>query len=317
MKLERNKIRAQDTVIVIDTANLVFRLAYSFKGTMIQIDNGIFVNSGVIYQVVNTIIQLYEKFNPIGIVFVFEGDKKNNPRYDNPEYKSKRPSRKTLDITSELVLIKELIQYLGIVCLVPERGEADDGIATAVSLLRAHYRLLILSNDHDMQALLSKRVSIIKSKFELFTKQDFEKKYGFHPKHLSLLLAVAGDASDNLPGIKGIGEKKGASIFLDILEQNKEPTPKRIAIQLRLAYKKYDEMYTDKEITKIIKRYYKVTKLHTDWGTKTFVKKINIELLTWTFMKMKMKRFLAIMPQIKSMILSFYQKQKSLVRYLR
>jgi len=316
------KPKQPGTVIVVDLANLAFRFAFHFKGTMIKLDKNTFVSSGIIYQIINTMFNLHSQYKQLSTILVFEGDKKNNPRYKHPRYKANRPSSKTIDITSELMLIKEIAKLLGILCITPLKGEADDGIAHVASALRLNtkHKVLVLSNDHDMQVLLrKKRVEILKKENKHYTYDDFYTNYGFHPKYFSLLLTIAGDSSDNLLGVRGIGEKKGTQIFKQILEKQLPITPTTIAKQIRKSYTRYKESHSVQELVQIIQDHYRITKLYREWPIQIQAT-ANINNFKWLksiFEHLRMRQFIKIFPKIIKNVEWYNSHERSIITAIR
>ena len=168
-----------------------------------------------------------------------------------------------------------------------------------------------------MQVLLRKNVRILKPRFEFRTKQSFINEYNFPPKYLSLMLAVAGDASDNLAGVYGIGEKKAAPIIAELLQNGTKPTIKFIAKALFNKYKSLQNKHTIKDLIKIITRYYTLTKLHPEWGIDIRTKESDNKLLCSMLKSLKMKQFLHDFSQLNLMMTQLFKNQSSIIAYLR
>lgn len=299
------KFKQKKNIILIDTANLVFRAAHSFKGISIRINQDTFISTGIIYFIINQIIELHNMFKPDGIIFVFEGDKNNNPRYKHPEYKRKRPTSKTIDITSEMLFLRAILPLMGVIIATPQTGEADDGIAYLAKQLSITHNIIIVSNDHDLQALLNPRVKLFK-KNNLFTNIDFQNINGYPPNLFSLVLAVAGDASDNLPGIHGIGEKKCSIIIKKIIEQGHIPTPKLIAKEIK-TYKQYI-LTPIEEIINRIKQYYVVTKLHPEWIATIKIDSLNEDVIQNMLQHLQMKQLIKNYNILQKIMLQLVKK---------
>jgi len=221
----KDKLNPKDVkrnIIIIDAANLIYRFASTFTGATLQYDKNTTFNSGIIYNVIKLLIKLYNKYPLAEIIMVFEGHKKNNPRYKvSASYKKRRVNRKSIDIINEMKLIRQLFNMMGGICVIPQKGEADDGIANIVSRLTRHnYKIRIISNDHDMSTLLKykdvtilKKVSSIDDHMEKYTQKKFLYQYDFHPVLYSMYLALCGDSTDSISGIKRIGKIKATKII--------------------------------------------------------------------------------------------------------
>jgi len=265
------RIRKQ-TIALIDSANLAFRFAHSFKGMMIKTTATSQVSSGIIYGMLDTIWKLRELHKIDIAIFVLEGSHENNPRRKHPIYKSKRPTSISVDITAEMNLIKELAPLLGIPVAIPTTGEADDGIAFFTNkFCSSKYENLICSADHDMQVLLNKNTKIIKSANKkeqgntTRTENDFWAEYGFAPRHFSLFMAVTGDSSDSIPGIRGIGPKKGMVVFRELTSLATNITPARIAKELIKTYPNIIDGASQEYLEALINEYWFLTKIRNNW----------------------------------------------------
>lgn len=131
-----------------------------------------------------------------------------------PPYKAHRdPSPPELDAQVDPSV--ELVQSLGIATFIDERYEADDLIATVIHHTRtsgAHF--VIVSSDKDLAQLVCDRVTLIEpAKKLLFDAKAVVQKFGVRPEQMTDYLALAGDAVDNIPGVKGIGAKTAALLL--------------------------------------------------------------------------------------------------------
>jgi len=303
----------KNAIIIIDAANLAYRAAYSFRGIKIKIpNNDVSVNSGIFYSIINTVMQLYAKYKPKAILFVFEGSKKNNPRFTFPEYKSKRPTSKTVDITTEMVIIREIVKLMGCIAIVPKAGEADDGIASACGKLTGMIKY-IYSNDHDMQVLLNNNTHIIRGNDELLTVNSFETKYGFHPKYYSLYTAVTGDSSDNIPGIKGLGKMRVSRLFKTIIDNDQQPS---ITTVVNAILKSYGSKHKRSELYVLLERYLGLTQIRYAWDFNIEVEKYNSNKLVPYISLFKMRSIAARYLELERMIKHFEQHKRSVIKSL-
>lgn len=122
------------------------------------------------------------------------------------EYKAHRPKAPS-DLPQQLRLIKRLLDLLGVPRLEVAGMEADDLIATlAVGKARAGYAVEILTTDRDALQLVTKSVSVrTQPKGELIGPAEVFERHGVRPEQWVDFRALTGDASDNLPGVPGIG----------------------------------------------------------------------------------------------------------------
>ncbi len=104
---------------------------------------------------------------------------------------------------------------LGWHCLRVDGFEADDVIATVA--VRSHGRIIVLSGDSDLLALVSESVTVIRplpgGKFEWWTEASVHAKFGVLPYQLACYKALVGEPGDNITGVRGIGPKKAAHLL--------------------------------------------------------------------------------------------------------
>lgn len=305
----------KNIIALIDSANLAFRFAHSFRGMSIKTQNGTEVATGIIYGMLDTIWKLKELYNINDAIFVLEGPHENNPRRKHPVYKSKRATSVSVDITSEMTLIKELAPKLGMLSIVPVKGEADDGIAFCIENIKLpNVEFLVCSGDHDMQVLLQPNVKIIKSANKneqnatTFTEQNFWDENGFSPKLFSLFMAVTGDSSDSIPGIKGIGPKKGSVIFKELTSRGVTINYKSLANELIKTYPKILDGRSVDDIYNKISEYHNLTRIRNNWPVSTLTpEQPNRAYIKKIFELMKMKSFLMRHEEILTNCNTFYK----------
>ncbi|MDE0610347.1 MAG: DNA polymerase I [Anaerolineaceae bacterium] len=134
------------------------------------------------------------------------------------EYKGTREKMPD-DLRSQIERIEEMVQAFNIPVLAQEGYEADDVIGTVVRLVANEgLDVLIITGDRDILQLLSERVKVQLpgrrgQKDVIWTLQAFRDHYGLEPWQLVELKGLMGDSSDNIPGVKGIGEKSGTTLL--------------------------------------------------------------------------------------------------------
>ena len=202
--------------ILIDGNNLLFRSYYAtaYTGNMMKNSKGVPTNA--VYGFVNMINKILKEEEPEYVLVAFDKGKNfRHKMYDN--YKAGR-----IDTPHELLdqfpLAKEFLNYKGIKYLEIDDYEADDIIGTFAKMADEdkNYDATIISSDKDLLQLISSDVSVklLKQKDYIFyDKNNFEKDYGFDPIHIIDLKALQGDKSDNIPGVKGIGEKTALTLI--------------------------------------------------------------------------------------------------------
>lgn len=168
--------------------------------------------------IIRDIFDKVEKFNAEAVIIVWDGGSSRRKEIFSG-YKAKR------DIDIETLKRKESLRIDAIntfrLCGIPqcivEKEEGDDVIAKFVNDIFKNDSIVIISTDRDFYSLLDKTRVVIWNGKELITEEVLLKEYGIGPRDWIKLRSLAGDASDNIGGIRGIGIRKG----LKILEQDK------------------------------------------------------------------------------------------------
>jgi len=135
-----------------------------------------------------------------------------------PEYKGTR-AKMPEDLRTQIARIRELVAAFGIPVLEAEGYEADDVLGTVARVASDQgVKVVILTGDRDLLQLASKNVTIRLAGQKLAEAQDFgpqevRDKYQLSPAQLIELKALVGDTSDNIPGVRGIGEKTAVQLL--------------------------------------------------------------------------------------------------------
>lgn len=224
------------TVYLIDGSGFIFRAFYSFP-PMIRSDhtpvNAVYGFTSMILNLLKTLDYTY-----IGI---FLDHKRQTFRQDlYPPYKQNR-SAVPPDLIPQFPLIRHAIEALGIVSIELEGYEADDLIALYTRLFKQQgHDIVIVSSDKDLMQLIDNQVRMFNpSKNEFIDAEDVYAKFHVSPQQMIDLQALMGDATDNIPGIPGIGPKTGASLLQkfqtleNIFENIHTVTPPRLQKKLK------------------------------------------------------------------------------------
>jgi len=172
--------------------------------------------TNVVLGVARILLKILREERPEAIVAVFDS-REPTPRHAlYPEYKANR-LKTPEDLSSQIPVVDEMIDALGVRRLSVAGAEADDIIGTLSR--RAEERgmdVVIVSSDKDMYQLVSKRVKVRDGlKEHTVGEAQVEEVFGVPPAKVPDLLALAGDPSDNVPGVPGIGEKTASGLIRD------------------------------------------------------------------------------------------------------
>lgn len=203
-------------VILIDGNNLMFRsyFATAYSGSIMRNSKGQPTNA--LYGFVSMINKIIAEENPSYMVVAFDiGKNFRHEKYE--DYKAGRHEMPD-DLKLQMPIARTILDAMGIKHMEMEGYEADDIIGTLAKEadLDPEYDALIVSSDHDLLQLISPQVGMkmLKSKdATYYTLESFIEEYKFEPIKIIDLKSLMGDASDNIPGVKGIGEKTAMTLI--------------------------------------------------------------------------------------------------------
>lgn len=203
-------------VILIDGNNLLFRSYYAtaYKGSILRNSKGFPTNA--LFGFINMLNKIINEECPNYMMIAF--DKGKTFRHD--KYDGYKDGRKEtpLELKEQFPVAKAIADAMGIKCFEIDNYEADDIIGTFANEIDKsnEYYSVIVSSDKDLLQLITDKneVKLLKSNdYIRLDLNSFINTYGFTPEKIKDLKGIMGDSSDNIPGVKGIGEK-GASALI-------------------------------------------------------------------------------------------------------
>ena len=203
-------------VILVDGNNILFRsyFATAYKGNILRNSKGFPTNA--LYGFMNMINKIIKDMEPNYMMIAF--DKGKTFRHEKyKDYKGGR-SETPNDLKLQFPVAKKLCEAMGIKYFEIDNYEADDIIGTFAKEIDEHPDFIgtIVSSDKDLLQLISDDVDVklLKSNdYIMMNKETFKETYGIEPIRIIDLKALMGDSSDNIPGVKGIGEKTALSLL--------------------------------------------------------------------------------------------------------
>ncbi len=199
----------KERVCLIDGSGYIFR-AY-FASPKMTNPEGLPVNA--VYGFLNMFLSLTANIDCDYCLVLFDAKRQNFRNEFYADYKATRPELPD-DLKPQFKLIHEAVEALNLNWLQMEGYEADDLIATYTDLaLKEGKDVTIVSADKDLMQLIRDGVEFydgMKNKF--FTKEDVKEKFGVYPERVVDVQALAGDSTDNVPGVPGIGLKTAAEL---------------------------------------------------------------------------------------------------------
>ena len=199
--------------LIVDGSSIFYRAFYAMPP--LSAPNGEPV--GALVGFANIILKIFREQSPDLAAVALDAAKKTFRNEIFPEYKATRPSMPD-DLAAQLPLVKEFIEVLGVKSLAAPGFEADDVIGTLAKKSCENFNVMILTGDRDALQLINAttKVLLIKnSTTNLYDEKKFFDEYGFAPALLVDYKSLRGDPSDNIPGVKGIGEVTAAKLIQD------------------------------------------------------------------------------------------------------
>lgn len=204
-------MRSHDQIVIVDGYSFVFR-AYHAMPPLTRPSDGLPV--GAVYGFTSMLLKLLLDMQPEQLVVVFDTGKKTHRNEIYPEYKAHRPPVPQ-DLIPQFPLVKEAASAFNIKILEKEGFEADDVIATLARMAKAeNHTALIVSSDKDLTQLVDDKIKMYDAlKLKVIGEEEVKAKYGVLPSQMRDFLALVGDASDNVPGVPGVGIKTAAELL--------------------------------------------------------------------------------------------------------
>ena len=203
-------------VILVDGNNLLFRSYYAtaYQGVIMRNSKGFPTNA--LYGFINMMNKIVKEEEPSYILVAFDKGKSfRHTKYDF--YKGGRAATPD-DLKLQFPMAKEVLNAMGIKYFEIDNYEADDIIGTVARIVDEEDQFIatIVSSDKDLLQLISDEVDVKLLKtsgFIRMDKEEFKNTYGVDPIRMIDLKALMGDSSDNIPGVKGIGEKTAINLL--------------------------------------------------------------------------------------------------------
>ena len=239
-------------IILVDGNNLLFRSFYAtaYQGVIMKNSKGFPTNA--LYGFINMMNKIIKDENPSYILVAFDKGKTfRHTKYN--DYKAGR-SEVPEELKLQFPKAKEVLDSMGIMHFEIDNYEADDIIGTLSKRVdnEDEFVATIISSDKDLLQLISDEVvvKLLKSSdYIMMDKEEFKKTYGTEPIRMIDLKALMGDPSDNIPGVKGIGEKTAIKLLTEFnsldgvyenIDKIKGKTKEKLLDDKENAYMSYD-----------------------------------------------------------------------------
>lgn len=204
--------------LIIDGNNLLFKAYYAtaYQGVNLHSLQGIPTNA--VYAFIRMLTRYLKSNNYNSIFVAFDASRKTFRHEILGTYKGKR-SETPIELIEQFKLVKTFLDLAQIPWGQLTNYEADDIIGSIVkNKIATNYQIDIMSSDKDLLQLLDTNIKILNpqkgmSDLKIITVSTFEAEYQLLPYQVTDLKGLMGDNSDNLPGIKGIGQKTATSLL--------------------------------------------------------------------------------------------------------
>jgi DNA polymerase I len=206
-----NAITPKKTLYLIDGSSYIYRAFYALG----RLTNSRGVPTQAIYGFSQMLLKVMREQKPDYLCVVFDPP---GPTHRNEMFAAYKATRQKMpeDLVTQVPYIKDLVRYHGVAQMEKEGYEADDVIATLTCWAAEHdLEVVIVSGDKDLLQLVSDpRVrQWDPQKDRVFTEEGVAERFGVTPEQMVDYLALMGDSTDNIPGVKGVGEKTAKQLL--------------------------------------------------------------------------------------------------------
>ncbi|WP_230467586.1 DNA polymerase I [Lujinxingia vulgaris] len=203
------------TLYLVDGSSYIYRAFYAIR----NLSNSAGMPTNAIYGFTQMLKKLIEDENPdlIAVTFdAFDADEHTFRKELYDDYKANRSAMPD-ELRIQIPYFRKVVEALNIPIMEQAGVEADDLIATATVRAReVGLNVCIISADKDLMQLLGDGVSMLDTmRGRRYSPADVLERFNVTPDRVKFVLALAGDTSDNIPGVPGIGEKTGGKLIAE------------------------------------------------------------------------------------------------------
>ncbi|CCB85617.1 DNA polymerase I [Parachlamydia acanthamoebae UV-7] len=231
---------------VLDASGFLYRSYFAIR----NMTNKQGESTNALYGFIRSVLKLFKDFNPEHLVCVFDGPNNAKKRLElYPNYKAHRLAMPP-DLRYQIEWAQDFCSLMGIPYLSVPEVEADDTMGTVAKWAEQQGAITYLcTSDKDMAQLVNPHVFLLNTHKDntILDAASIEKEWGVLPSQMVDLLAMTGDASDNIPGLTGFGEKTAAALLrqfgsLDYILAHPEEVPGK---------KKQETLQTEADLARI------------------------------------------------------------------
>lgn len=207
-------------LLLIDTFYFLHRAFHSFPKEFMN-SSGLHTN--ILFGFSKALLDSIAEFNPTHIVCGWESEEL--PSFRKTLYADYQKNRIPMELDDERIFseqipwVVKILDCFNIPRITHNGFEGDDALGTVATLASADAEVVIVTSDQDILQLITDRIKVFRPARppyipkQLFDETAFEEKYGFKPIQMIDYKALRGDPSDNIPGVKGIGDKTAKELI--------------------------------------------------------------------------------------------------------
>lgn len=206
------------TFYIIDGMAIAYRAHFALIREPLLTSDGRHVSAA--YGFFNALFKILRDESPDYLAVAFDAREKTFRHEKFPEYKATR-EKMPMEMRPQISWIKDILRAMRIPMLEIPGYEADDLIGTLVRrAAKQGIKSYMVSGDKDFMQLISENIYLYtpatgKRPLTIYGEKEVEEKWGVDPAHIVDLLGLMGDSSDNIPGIRGIGEKTAVKLLME------------------------------------------------------------------------------------------------------
>ena len=298
------------TVYLVDASSIFFRAYYAIPFMQSQKTK---IQTSAIYGYLTTTLKILEQFKPKYLMYCFD---RKEPSHRVKYYKEYKANREEMpeDLEKQMPYIHKVTELMGIQKMDLKGYEADDLIGSLACWSKDNQaQVVVISSDKDFAQLVSAHVKLYDPMKDIYYDiGGVQKKWGVRPDQIVDYLAIVGDSSDNIPGVRGIGQKGVQKLLaeyntMEDLYSDIDQLPDKLAQKLKDSKK---EAFISQRLARIVTDL-KLVSQFKDFEKQDLKQKEMMELLEDLEFRSIRKKLFADVQKPKKQTISSDQKEKN------
>jgi DNA polymerase-1 len=197
-------------LFLVDGSSYIYRAYFAIR----HLSNSKGLATNAVYGFVNMLLKVAREQQPDHLAVVFDARGPTFRKELYPEYKATR-AHMPEDLVPQVPIIKEVVRAFNMPAIEKEGFEADDIIATLAKKFAAKgLEVTVVTGDKDLMQIVSDRIRLLDTmKDKVSGLEEVAERFGGPPEKVIEVQALAGDSSDNIPGVPGVGEKTAVKLI--------------------------------------------------------------------------------------------------------